>query len=315
VPPEIQQKISNYVASINNEPDSLGSTLHENIKYLPLISIITVVYNGARYLEETILSILNQSYPNIEYIVIDGGSTDGTLDIIKKYENNIDYWVSEKDEGMSDALNKGFRLATGNWFFYLNSDDLFHSNETVLEIAKSINKNNNRFDIIFGNKNIINSEGEIISKRLVVPLIPFLSNLGLKFGCGFYIYLDASFFKNSTLKKTNQFDTNLTNTMDTDLFLQFYKNKAKFKFINNYIIKFRVHETSISVSKNKKGFEETRSLILKYLNNDINKKSFIYYIINIVTKIARVFLFAIYGNLKYPFYRFFSEGNKDYPDY
>lgn len=122
--PEIQQKISNYIASINNEPDSLTSALYENIEYLPLISIITVVYNGARYLEETILSILNQSYPNIEYIIIDGGSTDGTLDIIKKYDNYIDYWVSEKDKGIYDAMNKGIDLALGQWIYFLGSDDI-----------------------------------------------------------------------------------------------------------------------------------------------------------------------------------------------
>lgn len=89
----------------------------------PLISIITVVLNSERYLEETILSVINQPYDNIEYIIIDGGSSDGTLDIIKKYENKINYWVSEKDSGIYEAMNKGIALVTGDWVNFVNSSD------------------------------------------------------------------------------------------------------------------------------------------------------------------------------------------------
>jgi len=91
----------------------------------PLISIITVVFNGEKYLEETIQSVINQTYDNVEYIIIDGGSTDGTLDIIKKYEDQIDYWVSEKDKGIYDAMNKGIDLASGDGLLFLNSGDYF----------------------------------------------------------------------------------------------------------------------------------------------------------------------------------------------
>lgn len=91
----------------------------------PLITIITVVYNNERYIEETILSVLNQSYDNIEYLIIDGGSTDKTVEIIKKYNDSIDYWVSEKDKGIYDAMNKGCRLATGVGLCFLNCGDKF----------------------------------------------------------------------------------------------------------------------------------------------------------------------------------------------
>jgi glycosyltransferase involved in cell wall biosynthesis len=102
--------------------NTLGST-HFKGK-CPLITIITVVFNGAQLLEETILSIVNQSYSNIEYIVIDGGSVDGTLDIIRKYEAHINCWVSEKDTGIYDAMNKGITRASGTWVSFLNAGDV-----------------------------------------------------------------------------------------------------------------------------------------------------------------------------------------------
>ena len=89
----------------------------------PLITIITVAYNAVKDIENTILSVLNQTYPNIEYIIIDGGSTDGTLDIIKKYEDKISYWVSEPDKGIYDAMNKGIVKANGDYLFFLGADD------------------------------------------------------------------------------------------------------------------------------------------------------------------------------------------------
>ena len=94
----------------------------------PKISVITPSYNQAEFLEKTILSVLNQNYPNLEYIIIDGGSSDGSVEIIKKYERYIAYWVSEKDDGMYEAINKGLKISTGDILAYLNSDDLYKSN-------------------------------------------------------------------------------------------------------------------------------------------------------------------------------------------
>ncbi len=89
----------------------------------PRITIVTPSYNQGQYIEETILSVINQDYPNLEYIIIDGGSSDNTVEIIKKYSDRITYWISEKDNGQAHAINKGFRKATGDILNWLNSDD------------------------------------------------------------------------------------------------------------------------------------------------------------------------------------------------
>jgi glycosyltransferase involved in cell wall biosynthesis len=101
----------------------------------PLISIITVVFNGASTLEQTILSVINQTYENIEYIIIDGGSTDGTIDIISKYEDKIAYWVSVSDKGIYDAMNKGLENVHGNFVYFLNSGDVLYKNNILNKIA------------------------------------------------------------------------------------------------------------------------------------------------------------------------------------
>jgi glycosyltransferase involved in cell wall biosynthesis len=131
----------------------------------PVISIITAVYNGEKYLEEAILSVLNQSYIDIEYIIIDGGSTDGTISIIKKYENSISYWVSEKDGGIYDAWNKGINKAQGSWIGFLGADDFYKSNaiEKYVELiiaSKNVNYISSKVQLISQNKKSIKIIGE-----------------------------------------------------------------------------------------------------------------------------------------------------------
>tara|TARA_B100001059_G_scaffold236409_2_gene286743 strand:+ start:16490 stop:17323 length:834 start_codon:yes stop_codon:yes gene_type:complete len=121
-----------------------------NVNSKPLFSIITVVYNNERFLEETIKSVLKQKFQNFEYIIIDGGSSDKTLDIIKRYDRQIDYWISEKDKGIYDAFNKGMSLAKGDFIGIVNSDDTYMDNALEI-IAKYIKDlNNKEIDFIFG---------------------------------------------------------------------------------------------------------------------------------------------------------------------
>lgn len=113
----------------------------------PLVSVITVVRNSALTLEQTMLSVINQSYKRIEYIIIDGGSTDGTLDIIKKYEKQIAYWISEPDKGIYDAMNKGIALSTGEWINFMNAGDRFYQTDTIQRVMSS---DCGAADLIFG---------------------------------------------------------------------------------------------------------------------------------------------------------------------
>jgi glycosyltransferase involved in cell wall biosynthesis len=107
-------------------------------KNMPLITVVTVVYNAGKTLEETILSVINQMYKNIEYIIVDGASTDNTLEIIKKYENEIDCWVSEPDDGIYYAMNKGIDLATGEWLIFINGGDLFFEKKTITSVVNKM---------------------------------------------------------------------------------------------------------------------------------------------------------------------------------
>lgn len=138
----------------------------DNIISKPLITIITVVFNGENYIEETILSVINQTYDNVEYIIIDGGSTDGTLDIIKKYEQAIDYWVSEKDSGIYDAMNKGIQLATGDWINFMNAGDVFSTTAIATNFATKIL--NSKANLVYGTFNLVKDNGlfEIKTKNL-----------------------------------------------------------------------------------------------------------------------------------------------------
>ena len=122
----------------------------------PLVSVITVVLNGGQNIESTIKSVLSQDYENIEYLIIDGGSHDETIEIIKKYEEKIDYWISEKDKGLSDALNKGASLATGTSLLYMNCGDSFYSCTTVSKLLHLAAYDQN--SVVYGNAKV----GELI---------------------------------------------------------------------------------------------------------------------------------------------------------
>lgn len=129
----------------------------------PKISVVTVVYNSAALIENTVKSIINQSYSHIEYIVVDGGSTDGTIDILNRYKKNISTLISEPDRGIYDAMNKGISLASGDFVVFINSGDKFSSDDILEKIFS--NSNAAQADVIYGDTDITDSEGNIIHSR------------------------------------------------------------------------------------------------------------------------------------------------------
>lgn len=131
----------------------------------PKFTIITITYNAAHWLERTVLSILSQSYPNIEYLIIDGGSTDGTVDIIKQYAPGIAFWLSEPDKGLYDAMNKGLKHASGDYVWFINAGDTLQTADTIQRIVMKISKRRTLPDIIYGETAIVNTEGKMVGMR------------------------------------------------------------------------------------------------------------------------------------------------------
>lgn len=135
----------------------------------PKFSVITVTYNAAAVLEDTIQSVITQTYHHVEYIIVDGGSTDGTLDIVAQYRDRIATIVSEPDKGLYDAMNKGMRLATGDYLCFLNAGDSFHEDDTLQSIAHSLT-GSTLPDVIYGQTELVDSEGHFVRmRRLSAP--------------------------------------------------------------------------------------------------------------------------------------------------
>lgn len=128
----------------------------------PLISVVTVSYNAINTIENTILSVLNQTYSNIEYIIIDGNSIDGTQGIIEKYAESLSYWISEPDFGIFDAMNKGLSIATGEWIVFMNSGDLFYNDEVLSDVFM---RNYNDVDLIYGDVELFSVNRDFIYKQ------------------------------------------------------------------------------------------------------------------------------------------------------
>lgn len=141
-----------YLDTVNQGGLRTKGLFKRSEKDKPLITIVTVVYNGAEFLEDTIKSVINQTYDNVEYIVVDGGSTDGTLDILKRYEHCIDYWISEKDKGIYDAMNKSLNLYTGTSINFLNAADVFYD-ENVLSVVSERFKDD-AVNVVYGGAEI-----------------------------------------------------------------------------------------------------------------------------------------------------------------
>jgi glycosyltransferase involved in cell wall biosynthesis len=209
-----------------------GAIVTTNQTYL--ISIITVVFNGANFIEDTILSIINQTYKNIEYIIIDGGSTDGTVDIIKKYEDKITFWISEKDNGIYDAMNKGTLKAKGEWLNYMNAGDRFYKNTTIEEVSKELNEANDAA-VIYGDTEMIFHEHD--------RYIRHAKKDGHKYH---HRFVHQSSFIRRSIAVKYPYDINFKIAADADFFTKLYSNGYVLQKIDNVICSFDANGVSSS---------------------------------------------------------------------
>ena len=219
----------------------------------PLISIITVVYNGEQNLEETILSVINQTYDNIEFIIIDGASTDGTIDIIKKYEDKIDYWISEKDSGIFDAMNKGILMSKGDYINFMNSGDFFTNVDLVNDVVKIVN--NQEIDLLYGDRN---SDDGNYSKVNIKYHIQFtFQSIGHQ-----VIFAKKNCFEN------NMFDLKYRWMCDYKWLLECFLNKnIKEKYINKEICYVEPIPNAVTKSDRLKKLYERAAIGHQYFFN------------------------------------------------
>ena len=240
----------------------------------PKISIVTPSYNQGRFLERTILSVLNQNYPNLEYIILDGGSTDESVEIIKRYEKYLAYWVSEKDAGQADAIKKGFRQSTGQILAWLNSDDVYLPG-TLYRIT-GVFKNNPDVGVVYGNEYLTDEKDKIIGERRLTPYIPYSSKLGFLYG-GFGIYQPASFWTRDLYYAVGEIDVSFQHCMDNDLFTKFAFAGARFRFVREFLAGFRIHPMSKTSTLQHVARQE-RQIIRDKCANRIGKSTALCYI-------------------------------------
>lgn len=183
---------------------------------LPLISVVTPSYNQARFLEDTLRSVVSQNYPRTEHIVIDGGSTDGSVELIRRYAPHLHYWVSEKDRGQSHALNKGLALAHGDVLTWLNSDDTYLPD--ALATVGDLFARHPEVDLVYGDFVYTDVDGHPLRRRHVFATMTYETLL-------YHDYLGqpAVFFRRSLFDKVGPVDESLHYCMDWDLFLRMWR--------------------------------------------------------------------------------------------
>ncbi|MBE9109129.1 glycosyltransferase [Nodosilinea sp. LEGE 07298] len=207
----------------------------KDVSEWPCISIVTPSYNQGQFIEETIRSVLLQGYPNLEYIIIDGGSTDNSVEVIKKYQAYITHWVSERDNGQAHAINKGLKISTGSILGWINSDDLYAKN-TFRRISQELHENQTAI-LIHGNRILINENSEVTGWS---SLPPFEPATGL-----FNVCSETTFWKRTTMEKTGLLKEELKFAMDLEFFSRLYL-RGKFLKLNDYLGYFRCHRSNKS---------------------------------------------------------------------
>jgi glycosyltransferase involved in cell wall biosynthesis len=221
----------------------------------PKISIVTPSYNQGHFLEETILSVINQNYPNLEYIIIDGGSTDNSVEIIKKYQQHFTYWVSENDKGQANAINKGLQYCTGEIFNWLNSDDYLEPGSL------------NKIAEVFADDQIHMVAGKVRNfSRIEEELIPNqkLSAKGLMcWEPGVKFIQPGVWMRRSLVERCGGIDESFHYSFDWDLYIRYLYHFPRVKEITDLLVHFRLHDDSKTQSSYEKFQIEQNRIIEK----------------------------------------------------
>ncbi|NMG19079.1 glycosyltransferase family 2 protein [Brasilonema bromeliae] len=230
-----------------------------NLKY-PKITVVTPSYNQAPFLKMTLESILNQDYPNLEYIVIDGGSTDGSVDILRQYDKQLTYWVSEPDQGQTDALNKGFLRATGDILCWLCSDDLFES-WTLKEVAQFF-QDNPQARVVYGDSTWIDVEGQPLRIKKELPFNRFIFLYSHNF-----IPQPSTFWRRDLYEEVGGLNSEFDLAMDADLWMRF-SEVTDFYHVRRSWSKMRLYPEQKTQRLSVRSREEGRMIEQRYCGEE-----------------------------------------------
>jgi glycosyltransferase involved in cell wall biosynthesis len=231
---EIQERASTSRAARSEGGLRINGVEKTSTQDTPLVTVITVVFNGAATVEHTIRSVIEQTYDNVEHIIIDGGSTDATLGILQKYDGNIAYWVSEKDAGIYDAMNKGIALARGDYIGMLNSDDFFAYPSALQKIVERLKASN--ADSVFSCLDIVDPDnlGRVLRKYRVSSFSKFMLRIGV-------MPAHPTFYcKRTCYEKAEPYRTDYRIAADFEMLLRLrIKHHISWTFLNETTVKMR----------------------------------------------------------------------------
>ncbi len=231
----------------------------------PKISIITPSYNQGQYIEETILSVIGQNYPNLEYIIIDGGSTDNTVEIIKKYEKHLAYWASEPDNGQAHAINKGFAIATGDILAWLNSDDMYMP-KILNYVAENINTQKPEF--LFGDCIHFDENKTTVFKNQYLDLHNIVELAYID-----YIDQPSSFWTKRAWDKVGQLNEASHYVFDWEWFIRAQRAGVNYIPTSKYLSMYRIHSMHKTGSGGNERMVEIMGIFAKYLSTDMYELS------------------------------------------
>lgn len=251
------QELRNYLSGLKTDPAKRSSGKAD----FPKLTVITPSYNQADFLERTILSVLNQNYPNLEYIIVDGGSTDKSVEVIKKYEKHISWWISEKDRGQVHAINKALEKATGEYISFQNSDDVYFP-DTFRLFGEAAGKSAD--DILYGDLYMITTDDEVTE---ILKTTSY--NLNCQILEGMQIHNQSLFFRRSLVEKYGLFDESYRFAFDYEFITRYTAGKTTtIRKVEGLAGALRVHADAKSSTIASVGKEEHLRVQKMYLREN-----------------------------------------------